>query len=280
MGILDGKVAIVTGSGAGIGRAHALALAKEGAKIVVNDLGGARDGTGASTKAADIVVDEIKKAGGIAVANYDSVATVQGAVNIVKTAIDAFGKLDVLVNNAGILRDRTLLKMSEEEWDIVIAVHLKGTFVMSQAAARVMKEQGQGGKIINTTSIAGLLGNFGQTNYSAAKGGIYSITMTDSMELAKAGITVNAIAPIAYTRLTDDLPMFQGQEKEFTPEFISPVVAFLASDLSKGITGKIFGVQGRKIYRFYMKMTDGVTKPEGIWTAQEIADNINKILAE
>lgn len=280
MGLLNGKVAIITGSGSGIGRQHAIAMAKEGAKVVINDLGSSRDGTGASTKAADVVVEEIKKMGGVAVANYDSVASMQGAANIVKTALDAFGRLDILVNNAGILRDKTLLKMSEQEFDIVIAVHLKGTFAMSQAAAKVMKEQGQGGRIINTTSIAGLMGNFGQTNYSAAKGGIYSMTKTDAMELEKAGITVNAIAPIAYTRMTEDLPMFQGQEKELAPEYISPVVVFLASDLSKGITGKIFGVQGRKIYQFYMKMTDGVTKPDGMWTPQEILQNIDKILAE
>ncbi len=280
MGLLDGKVAIVTGAGNGIGKSHAIALAKEGAKVVVNDLGGTRDGSGTSTNFADTVADEIKKMGGKAAANYDSVATIEGAAKIVKTAIDAFGRLDILVNNAGILRDKTLLKMSEAEWDIVIAVHLKGTFAMSQAAARVLKEQGQGGKIINTTSIAGLLGNFGQTNYSAAKGGIYSMTKTDAMELEKAGITVNAIAPIAYTRLTEDLPMFQGQEKELAPEYISPVVVFLSSDLAKGITGKIFGVQGRKLYQFYMKMTEGVTRPEGMWTPQDIASQINKILAE
>ncbi|MCL4478962.1 MAG: SDR family NAD(P)-dependent oxidoreductase [Deltaproteobacteria bacterium] len=280
MGLLDGKAAIVTGAGNGIGKSHAIALAKEGAKVVVNDLGGTRDGSGTSTNFADTVVDEIKKMGGKAAANYDSVATIEGAAKIVKTAVDAFGRLDILVNNAGILRDKTLLKMSEAEWDIVISVHLKGTFAMSQAAARVFKEQGQGGKIINTTSIAGLLGNFGQTNYSAAKGGIYSMTKTDAMELEKAGITVNAIAPIAYTRLTEDLPMFQGQEKELAPEYISPVVVFLSSDLAKGITGKIFGVQGRKLYQFYMKMTEGVTRPEGMWTPQDIASQIDKILAE
>ncbi len=280
MGLLDGKVAIITGSGSGIGRQHAIAMVKEGAKVVINDLGGTRDGSGSSSKAADVVVDEIKKMGGSAAANYDSVATIQGAANIIKTAMSAFGRLDIVVNNAGILRDKTLLKMTEEEFDIVIAVHLKGTFAVTQAAAKVLKEQGQGGRIINTTSIAGLMGNFGQTNYSAAKGGIYSMTKTDAMELEKAGITVNAVAPIAYTRMTEDLPMFAGQEKDLAPEHISPVVVFLASDLSKGITGKIFGVQGRKIYQFYMKMTDGVTKSEGMWTPKEIQDNINKILAE
>ncbi len=280
MGLLDGKVAIITGSGSGIGRQHALAMVKEGAKVVINDLGGTRDGSGSSSKAADVVVDEIKKMGGNAVANYDSVATIQGAANIIKTATSAFGRLDIVVNNAGILRDKTLLKMTEEEFDLVIAVHLKGTFAVTQAAARFLKEQAQGGRIINTTSIAGLMGNFGQTNYSAAKGGIYSMTKTDAMELEKAGITVNAVAPIAYTRMTEDLPMFAGQEKDLAPEHISPVVVFLASDLSKGITGKIFGVQGRKIYQFYMKMTDGVTKAEGMWTPQEIQGKINEILAD
>ncbi len=280
MGLLDGKVAIITGSGSGIGRQHAFAMVKEGAKVVINDLGGTRDGSGSSSKAADVVVDEIKKMGGSAVANYDSVASIQGAANIIKTATSAFGRLDIVVNNAGILRDKTLLKMTEEEFDLVISVHLKGTFAVTQAAARFLKEQAQGGRIINTTSIAGLMGNFGQTNYSAAKGGIYSMTKTDAMELEKAGITVNAVAPIAYTRMTEDLPMFAGQEKDLAPEHISPVVVFLASDLSKGITGKIFGVQGRKIYQFYMKMTDGVTKPEGMWTPQEIQGKINDILAD
>jgi NAD(P)-dependent dehydrogenase (short-subunit alcohol dehydrogenase family) len=172
MGLLDGKVVVITGAGGGLGREHALAMAKEGGKIVVNDLGGARDGTGAGTAMADGVVEEIKAAGGEAVASYDSVATVKGANGILQTAIDAFGQLDVCVNNAGILRDKTLSKMDEEMWDIVIAVHLRGTYCVSRAAFNHMKEKGSGGVIINTSSTSGLNGNFGQCNYGAAKAGI------------------------------------------------------------------------------------------------------------
>jgi NAD(P)-dependent dehydrogenase (short-subunit alcohol dehydrogenase family) len=279
MGLLEGKVAVITGSGGGIGREHALAFAREGAKVVVNDLGCERDGTGKSTNLADKVVNEIKELGGVAVANYDSVATMEGGENIIKTAIENFGKIDILVNNAGILRDRTLLKMTEEEWDIVIAVHLKGTFSCTQAAARFMKENGIPGRIINTTSIAGIKGNFGQTNYAAAKAGIIGMTLVHSIELQKYGITVNAIAPIALTRLTADLPMFKGiTEEELGPKYISPIVVYLASDLAKNITGKIFGIQGRKIFSYYTSETEGVTKSEGIWTPEEIHQNIDKII--
>lgn len=281
MGLLDGKVAIVTGAGRGIGREHALALAREGAKVVVNDLGGEVDGSGKSSMVADTVVKEIKDAGGEAVPNYDSVSSAEGAKNIVKTAMDNFGRLDILVNNAGILRDKTLLKMTEEMWDIVIEVHLKGTFLCTKEAATVMKEQGQGGRIINTSSFSGLLGNFGQSNYGAAKAGIYGFTRVASMELIRYGITVNAIAPVALTRMTKDLPMFQGQkEEDIGPQHISPVVVYLASDLSKDVNGKIIGVQGRQVYAYQMKVTEGVKKDSGMWSPQEIHENIKKILGE
>jgi len=210
MGLLDGKVAIITGSGGGIGRAHALLMAKEGAKIVVNDLGGTRDGAGTSESAANQVVDEIKKAGGEATTSYDNVSTAEGAANLVKKAVEAFGRADILVNNAGILRDKSFLKMDEAMFDSVIAVHLRGTFLCSQAFAKQVVTQGGGGRIVNTTSVSGMLGNFGQANYSAAKAGIYGLTRTTSIELQKHRITVNAIAPIAKTRMTEDLPMFQG----------------------------------------------------------------------
>src|SRR5262245_23972929 len=172
MGLLDGKVAVITGSGGGIGRCHALLFAKEGAKVVVNDLGGSRDGSGQSSKMADHVVEEIKKAGGTAVANYDSVATMEGAKGILKTALDAFGRVDILINNAGILRDKTILKMEEPMWDLVVAVHMKGTFLLTQLFAAHVKERAekgdQGGRIVNTSSYAGLIGNFGQANYASA----------------------------------------------------------------------------------------------------------------
>ena len=274
MGLLDGKVAIVTGSGGGLGRSHVLAFAREGAKVVVNDLGGARDGSGSGSQMADQVVQEVRAAGGEAVANYDSVATLDGAHSIVQTAVDAFGRVDILVNNAGILRDKTLLKMEEAMWDVVIAVHLKGTFAVTQAAARRMVEQAQGGRIINTSSIAGLMGNFGQSNYGAAKAGIAGFTRVAALELAKHKITVNAIVPLAKTRMTEDVPIIPN---DFTPEHVSPMVVFLASDLAEGITGKFFGVQGNTINEFRMQVTSGASKSDGLWTPQEIAASLNDI---
>jgi NAD(P)-dependent dehydrogenase (short-subunit alcohol dehydrogenase family) len=274
MGLLDGKVAIVTGSGGGIGRAEALLLAKEGAKVVVNDVGGARDGSGSSSSMADQVVAEIKASGGDAVASYDSVATADGASGIVKTAVDKFGRLDVLVNNAGILRDKSLLKMDEAMWDIVIAVHLKGTFLCTQAAAKQMVAQGGGGRIVNTTSVSGMMGNFGQTNYSAAKAGIYGLTRTTAIELQKHRITVNAIAPIAKTRMTEDLPMMQGVDT-MTPDHIAPAALFLGSDLCGDKTGQVLAVAGARMYIYKVVESPGKFKEtdDGVWTAQEIADN-------
>ena len=279
MGLLDGKVAIVTGSGGGIGRCHALALAKEGAKVVINDVGGDRSGAGSGAKMADTVADEIKAAGGEAAANYDSVATIEGGKAIVKTAIDAFGRLDILVNNAGILRDKTLLKMDEALWDGVIAVHLKGTFACTQPAAQVMKDQGDGGRIINTSSTSGLLGNFGQSNYGAAKAGIAGFTRVCAIEFAKHGITVNALVPVAKTRMTEDLAAFSAlEEGQLDPAHIAPVMVFLASDLGKDITGKFFLIQGARISMMEVKATEGAAK-EDMWTPQEIADSIDEIMA-
>jgi len=282
MGLLDGKVAIITGSGGGIGRQHALAFVKEGAKVVINDVGGDRAGTGTNARAADQVVQEIKARGGQAAANFDSVSTTAGAEGIVNTAVKAFGRLDILVNNAGILRDKTLLKMEDELWDSVIAVHLRGTFACTKAAANVMKEQGTGGRIINTTSVAGLIGNFGQANYGAAKAGIYGFTRVAALELIKYGITVNAIAPLAITRMTEDLPWAkaEGVKEQLDPKHISPIVIYLASDVAKDINGKIIGVQGRMLNAFVMKTTSGVTRETGEWTPQEIAQNIEKIFGE
>ncbi len=280
MGLLDGKVAIVTGSGGGIGRSHALLFAKEGAKVVINDLGGTRDGVGSGESAANVVVEEIKKAGGQAVPNYDNVASAEGAAKIVKAAVDAFGRADILVNNAGILRDKSFLKMEEAMFDAVIAVHLKGTYLCSQAFAKQVVAQGGGGRIVNTTSVSGMLGNFGQANYSAAKAGIYGLTRTISIELQKHRITVNAIAPIAKTRMTEDLPMFQGVDT-LTPEHIAPAALFLASDLCADRTGHVLAVAGARLYAFKVVETPGKFKDaeKGVWTAKEIADNweaINK----
>jgi len=281
MGLLDGKVAIVTGSGGGIGREHALALAAAGAAVVVNDLGGTRDGSGAGHSMADAVVEEIRKAGGTAVANYDSVSTVAGGQGILKTAVDAFGRVDVLVNNAGILRDKTLAKMSEAEWDSVIAVHLKGAFCVTQPVFQRMREQESGGSIINTSSTSGLEGNFGQTNYGAAKAGIAGLTRCLALEGQKFGIRVNAIAPVALTRMTEDLPMAKNEafKERMSPKHVAPLIVFLASDLSKDVTKKIFFVGGGQISEMRLTRTAGVTKKDGVWTPDEIAKQLDRILA-
>jgi NAD(P)-dependent dehydrogenase (short-subunit alcohol dehydrogenase family) len=279
MGLLDGKVAIVTGAGGGIGRSHALALAREGARIVVNDVGGTRDGTGEGHSMADAVVAEVKGAGGEAVASFDSVSTAEGAGAIVDAGIKAFGRVDILVNNAGILRDKSFLKMDEPMWDSVIAVHLKGTFLCSQAFAKQVVARGGGGRIVNTTSVSGMLGNFGQANYAAAKAGIYGLTRTCAIELQKHRVTVNAIAPIAKTRMTEDLPLFQGAES-LSPEHISPAVVFLASDLCGDRTGHVVAVAGARLYAFKVVETAGKFKETegGVWSPHEIADNWDAIL--
>jgi NAD(P)-dependent dehydrogenase (short-subunit alcohol dehydrogenase family) len=279
--LLDGKVAIITGAGNGLGRAHALLFAKEGASVVVNDVGGARDGSGAAIQAADEVVREITKLGGKAVANYHSVATPEGANAIVKCAVDAFGRVDVLVNNAGILRDKSFLKMEPSMWDSVMDVHAKGTLLCSQAFVRQVLAQAdmQGARIVNTTSVSGMMGNFGQSNYAAAKAAIYGLTRTMSIELQKHRITVNAIAPIAKTRMTDDLPMFHGVET-MTPEHVSPAALFLASSLCGDRTGHVLAVAGARLYAFKVVETPGKFKDEdaGVWNAREIAENWDAIV--
>jgi NAD(P)-dependent dehydrogenase (short-subunit alcohol dehydrogenase family) len=236
MGICDGRVAIVTGAGRGIGREHSLLLAAQGAKVVVNDLGGSRDGTGTDAGPAQQVVDEIVAAGGQAVANTDDISDFAGAERLIKTAVESFGRLDVLVNNAGILRDRMLVNMTEAEWDAVIKVHLKGTFAPSHWAANHWRERSKAGddvdaRIINTTSPSGIYGNVGQTNYGAAKAGIASFTIIASKELERYGVTVNAIAPAAITRMTEDLGMGQVEgdaREELSPRHIAPIVCWLA----------------------------------------------------
>ncbi len=223
-----GRVAIITGAGAGLGRVHAIEFAKRGAKVVVNDLGGSRDGAGASASPADKVVEEIKALGGEAVANYDNVATMEGGENITKTAVDAYGKVDILVNNAGILRDKTFLKTEESDWDAVCQVHLKGAYCVTRPAFKVMKENGYG-RIILTTSGAGIFGNFGQSNYSAAKSGVVGLANVLKLEGAKNNIKTNVLAPVAATRLTEDIlppPVFEKMK----PEYVTPVVLYLCSE--------------------------------------------------
>ncbi len=224
----DGRVAVVTGAGGGLGRAHALLLASRGAKVVVNDLGGAMDGTGSDTTPAQRVVDEIKAAGGEAVANYDSVSEWESAQRIIQTAIDNYGKIDILINNAGILRDRSMLKMSIDDWNIVIAVHLSGTFFCTKAALPYMRENNYG-RIVSTASAAGLYGNFGQTNYGAAKLGIAGLMNSVKLEGAKYNIKANTLVPIAGTRLTATVLPPNVVEK-LKPEYVSPIVAYLCSE--------------------------------------------------
>jgi NAD(P)-dependent dehydrogenase (short-subunit alcohol dehydrogenase family) len=255
MGICDGRVAIVTGAGRGIGREHSLLLAAQGAKVVVNDLGGTRDGTGTDVGPAQQVVDEIVAAGGEAVANTDDISDFAGAERLIKTAVESFGRLDVLINNAGILRDRMLVNMTEAEWDAVIKVHLKGTFAPSHWAANHWRERSKAGddvdaRIINTTSPSGIYGNVGQTNYGAAKAGIASFTIIASKELERYGVTVNAIAPAAITRMTEDLGMGQVEgeaREELSPRHIAPIVCWLASPQSASVTGRVFDVTGRML---------------------------------
>lgn len=224
----SGRVAIVTGAGAGLGRSYALELAKRGAKVVINDLGGTRDGAGSSDAAANKVVDEIKALGGQAVPNYDNVATVAGGANIVKTAVDAFGKVDILINNAGILRDKTFNKMEEENWDAVMSVHLKGAYCVSRPAFEVMRANNYG-RIVMTTSGAGLFGNFGQSNYASAKMGLVGLTNVLKLEGAKYNVKTNVIVPVAASRLTEDVlpPEFFERMK---PDYIMPAVLYMCSE--------------------------------------------------
>jgi NAD(P)-dependent dehydrogenase (short-subunit alcohol dehydrogenase family) len=255
-GLCEGRVCIVTGAGRGIGREYALMLAAEGARVVVNDLGGARDGVGTDAGPAAEVVAEIEAAGGTAVANTDDVSSFEGAERLVAQAIDTYGGLDVVVNNAGILRDRMLVNMTEAEWDAVITVHLKGTFAPSHFAARYWRDRAKAGeandaRIINTTSVSGIYGNAGQTNYGAAKSGIAGFSFIASLELERYGVTVNAIAPAALTRLTEDLgPAPTGDDAEaaldaMSPRWIAPIVCWLASSGSAHVTGRVFEASGR-----------------------------------
>jgi len=250
--LCEGRIAIVTGAGRGIGREHALSLAAHGAKVVVNDLGGSVDGTGGDLSPAQQVVEEIKGMGGEAVANGDSVSSWEGAQRLINTAVETFGDLHAVVNNAGILRDRMLTNMTEEEWDAVINVHLKGTFAPSRWAAAYWREQAKAGKpvdgrIINTTSVSGIYGNPGQTNYGAAKAGIASFTNIAALELARYGVTVNAVAPVALTRMTEGLgpaPETDEEREMRSPRWIAPIVTWLASAESKDVTGRVFEASG------------------------------------
>jgi NAD(P)-dependent dehydrogenase (short-subunit alcohol dehydrogenase family) len=244
----DNRVAVITGAGGGLGRSYAHYLAARGAKIVVNDLGGSTDGKGDSSKAADTVVAEIKALGGQAVANYDSVSSAKGGENIIKTAVDAFGKVDIVINNAGILRDGSLMKMAPENFDLLIDVHLKGAFYVTQPAFKIMKEQGYG-RVVYTASGAGLFGNFGQANYAAAKMGLVGLSSVTAIEGAKYNIKSNVITPIARTRLTEEVMGPTGDM--FAPEFIAPMVAYLVSEECQ-LTHEIFNVGAGRYSRIFV----------------------------
>jgi NAD(P)-dependent dehydrogenase (short-subunit alcohol dehydrogenase family) len=277
MGLLDGKVAIITGAGNGLGAAYAKLFAKEGASVVVNDLGGARDGTGADRSAAQRVVDEIVAAGGRAVANGDDVSTIEGGENICNAALENFGKVDILVCNAGILRDKTFANTSEADWDAVIKVHLKGTYCCALPVWKYMKEHG-GGTMVLTSSTSGLYGNFGQTNYGAAKAGIYGMVRVMSIEGRKYNIRVMGLAPGAYTRMTADLPGRKDREPDplSLPENVAPGVLYMVSDLAAEHSGKILGVSSRGVREIKMVETEGFA-PGRPYTAEEVAANADKV---
>ncbi len=279
MGLLDGKVAIVTGAGGGLGEAYAKLFAKEGASVVVNDLGGSRDGSGSGTSAAaQKVVDEIVAAGGKAVANGDDVSTMEGGERIAKTALDNYGQIDILVCNAGILRDKTFANTSEQDWDLVVKVHLKGTYCCTMPVWKWMKDNGKPGAIVMTSSTSGLYGNFGQSNYGAAKAGIYGFMRVLSIEGRKYGIRVMGLAPGAFTRMTSDLPGRQGKEPDAMslPENIAPGVLYMVSDLAADHTGKVLGVSSRGVREIKMLQTDGF-QPGRPYTAQEVAEHAGEV---
>ncbi|ROO83211.1 NAD(P)-dependent dehydrogenase (short-subunit alcohol dehydrogenase family) [Actinocorallia herbida] len=271
----DGKVAIITGAGHGLGRQHALELASRGAKVVVNDLGGDLHGEGASTSPAQEVVAEIVKNGGEAVANGGNVATEEGAASIVQTAIDTFGRIDILINNAGILRDKSFKNIGTAEWDAVIAVHLRGAFLVTKAAWPHLVESA--GRVVNTSSPAGLFGNFGQANYSTAKMGLVGFTRTLAAEGKKAGVKVNAIAPVAYTRMTADLFPAEFAEK-LGVEQVTPLVVFLAHE-SVPDSGQVYTVGGGHIAKIFVAEGPGFTKKDGL-SVEDIRDNWDQISAQ
>jgi len=287
MGMLDGKALVVTGSGRGIGRGVAELAAAEGAKVVVNDPGVATDGSGSDKGPADEVVDAIRSAGGTAVANYDSVASMESGERIIRTCVDSFGRIDCLINVAGILRDRMFFNMSEQEWDDVIAVHLKGHFACTKAAIVLMRQQ-RYGRVINFSSQSGLVGNTGQANYGAAKSGVAGFTRVVARDLGRYGITCNAIAPRALTRMTGDLggaakgTLSASEFAEMPPDYVAPMACFLATDEAWNINGQIFLVYGGTVsllahplpYRTVFKPGDG------LWTLEELSEMVPSLMTD
>ncbi|MGH7814764.1 MAG: SDR family oxidoreductase [Candidatus Binataceae bacterium] len=293
MALLEGKVAVITGAGRGIGREEALLLAKQGAKVVVNDLGGHFDGTGQSRSPAEDVVKEIRAAGGEAVANFESVTDFKAAKRIVECAVDNFGKLSIMVNNAGILRDRMIFNMSEEDWDAVVAVHLKGTFNLARHSCTYWREQHKAGnqlngRLINTASDSGLLGNAGQSNYGAAKAAVAAMAIIVDREMSRYGATANAIAPVARTRLTVDatpataagMQMKSGDWDPFNPAHIAPLVAWLASDDAKDVHGEIFRVGMGNVWLMQGWHSVAKVSKRGMWDPAELGAKLKEELAK
>ncbi|WP_431876568.1 SDR family oxidoreductase [Amycolatopsis sacchari] len=286
--IVEGRVVIVTGAGRGIGRAHALAFAREGAHVVVNDVGAALDGSGSSAGPAQQVVDEIEALGGKAVANTDDVADWAGAERLVTTALERFGRLDVLVNNAGFLRDRMLVNMAEDEWDAVVRVHLKGHFAPLRHAAAYWRGEAKAGRVpgarvINTSSGAGLLGSVGQGNYSAAKAGIAGLTLVAAAEFARYGVTVNAIAPAARTRMTEptfDMAAPDAGFDAMAPENVSPLVVWLGSRESAAVTGRVFEVDGGRVSLAQGWRHGPVVDKGARWEPAELGSVVGRLVAE
>jgi NAD(P)-dependent dehydrogenase (short-subunit alcohol dehydrogenase family) len=275
--MLKDRVVVVTGAARGIGREIALLMAQHGAKVVVNDYGGGADGTGGASGPADEVVRAIKAGGGQAVANHDSVASMAGGQRIVQTALDHFGQVDVVVNNAGILRDRMIFNMTEEEWDSVIDTHLKGTFAVTRAAVPHMRER-KSGRIINMTSTSGLVGNVGQANYAAAKLGIVGFTKVVALDMARYNVTANCISPFAWTRMIGTIPTETEAQrarvdkiKQMGPEHIAPVAVFLASDEAKDVSGQVFGVRGKEVMLFCHMRPVFRIHSDGGWTPERLA---------
>lgn len=293
MGFLcEGRVVVITGAGRGIGRGHALEFARQGAKVVVNDIGAELDGSGGSSGPAGEVVEEIRAMGGEAVANGDDISTWDGGANLVRTAIDAFGDLHVVVNNAGVVRDRMFANASEDEWDLTMQVHLKGHFTTARHAAAYWRDRAKAGetvdaRIINTTSGAGLLGSVGQAAYSAAKGGIISLTLVQAAELGRYGVTANAIAPAARTRMTEEVfaqtmaaPDDPDAFDEMAADNVAPLVAWLGSADAKGVTGRVFEAEGGKV-----SVADGWHRGRVIdrgarWEPIEVGQAVTELLAE